>query len=360
MWRFPVDAFDTVYAVSDLHGDVDVAITLFRDVLRVIGNPPEAPPTVWRWVAPPRTCVVVCGDVVDRSRHEGRGGPRYGENERQSLLPDDLVVLHLLNHWARLADVEGSGCKVLRLLGNHEVFGATATSADCVSLCSLRLLAGLEQHDADPAANRCASFATPGAAFFDAIWSPRSVRLLVQIGPYLFTHAGISSRTLRMLHDVDVDDVDAVVAGWSDDVRRAMVQRRLDGLAPGIADILYSRVMALHPDEDDRAGVGILARHLLGRWSAVTGVPAHTLVIGHNTCTPSMCRSATAHVHLERSSNQGDNLVVPTYKHLGLCGEDDDDDDDDDGRRRPWINATVCVTTGRPVVWRLDVGASRA
>lgn len=102
---YAADAFAVVFAVADLHGDVDVAITLFCDIMQVVAW--DTPNSLWRWVARAPTCVVVCGDVVDRSRGKCRGGPAFGENGHQKELPDDLFLLHLLNHWSTLATAAG-------------------------------------------------------------------------------------------------------------------------------------------------------------------------------------------------------------------------------------------------------------
>lgn len=107
---YATDAFAVVFAVADLHGDVDATLTLFCDIMQVVAWNREhtAHTGSWRWVARAPTCVVVCGDVVDRSRGKGRGGPTFGENKHQTALPDDLFLLHLLNHWSALAAAAGS------------------------------------------------------------------------------------------------------------------------------------------------------------------------------------------------------------------------------------------------------------
>lgn len=63
--------------------------------------------------------MVVCGDVLDRSR--GNGANKGGENDRQTTFPDDLWVLKLLNRWATLAEGAETGCALIRLLGNHDI-----------------------------------------------------------------------------------------------------------------------------------------------------------------------------------------------------------------------------------------------
>ena len=179
-WYYPADAFDTVYAASDLHGDVDVTVTIFRDLLGVVAHPEDCA-TTWRWVAPPRTCVVICGDVVDRSRVARRGGSDYGENERQSELPDDLFVVKLLNHWAYLADTAGTGCKVFRLLGNHEVGALRGDERylhPAVGKAEKDLL-GLDQET------------LYGPAWELGRWL-RSLPVLLKLGPILFAHGGPS------------------------------------------------------------------------------------------------------------------------------------------------------------------------
>jgi len=109
------DRFDTIYVIGDLHADVGLTMRIFRDKLHLVNVHPDGH---WHWVGGPRICVVVCGDVTDRSRNpNARSTP--GENEEQQSMPDDLHVLLMLNRWAELA-VESSSL-LIRLLGNHDV-----------------------------------------------------------------------------------------------------------------------------------------------------------------------------------------------------------------------------------------------
>jgi hypothetical protein len=108
-WYYSAAAFPTVYAVGDLHGDVETAITLFRDVLGAVRFIEDT--GSWAWTLPSRTAVVVCGDVVDRSR--GFRRTTKGENVSQADLPDDLFLLRLLNEW----DTLPSFCVVSPLCG---------------------------------------------------------------------------------------------------------------------------------------------------------------------------------------------------------------------------------------------------
>jgi hypothetical protein len=83
-WYYPADSYDTIYAVSDLHGDVDVLLLLFTVTLGVVR---EEPAGAWQWVAPGRVCVVICGDVVDRSRGQNEGGPPTGKTPTSGNCP---------------------------------------------------------------------------------------------------------------------------------------------------------------------------------------------------------------------------------------------------------------------------------
>lgn len=53
---YPSDEWDTVYALSDVHGDVGIVLTLFCDVMKVVERnlDPTSDPKTWRWVAPHR------------------------------------------------------------------------------------------------------------------------------------------------------------------------------------------------------------------------------------------------------------------------------------------------------------------
>ena len=121
-------------------------------------------------------------------------------------------------------------------------------------------------------------------------------------------------------------------------------------LPPGVSDILQSRVLSV-----SAPCPALLATYVLRHWNQLLGVVARAIVTGHNTTTRSLCRThaADCHVHTQRADATGAAGVsgaCATYNTLGAIG---------DANTGPWINASVDAT-GRPVVWRLDVGASRA
>ena len=80
-WYHPADAFDRVYAVSDLHGDVDVLLELFQTTLRVVTQTPS-PEGRWVWTAPPRTCA---GQAL-KGRSRRRSARANGARIQQHLL----------------------------------------------------------------------------------------------------------------------------------------------------------------------------------------------------------------------------------------------------------------------------------
>jgi hypothetical protein len=350
-WYYPAEAFDAVYAVSDLHGDVEVALSLFCNVLAVV----ERRQGFWVWSAPPRTCVVICGDTVDRSRRHGHGGPLYGENDLQDTQPDDLYLLRLLNHWAFLADTANNGGKLLRLIGNHEVHGAEDDGPiTYVSTHSARLLwrcvERLVPAPKDPndqrekqgvwLANRRASFSTLGGAYFRAIWYERSAHVLIQIGPFLFTHAGVTHETVDC--GIDPDDMRSMV--------REYMLRLRPSLPTGVQDIMFTRQ---YNTTSESPNPGVVARSVVDRWTGAFDRHTSMLVVGHNATTPGTVYRASADAAILIHTRRVTGSIPRTYDtpepaHSFFLDP-----------AAPWINASA-DDDGRPSVWRVDVAASRA
>lgn len=334
VWYHPGDAYDTVYAVSDLHGDVDVLLALFTTTLGVVRDGARG----WEWVAPGRVAVVVCGDVVDRSRGNHAGGSAYGENARQREMPDDLYMLRLLNEWADLAAAAAPPGAVLRVLGNHEVFSATL--GPFASHQSMRMLYDAVEHHIgarDVHENRVASFTTPYGAYFQAIWHARSVGLLVQIGGVLFLHAGLTPRTMHYLQETGHDPEDMLA-----DVR-AYVLGETDRLHPAVNDVLQDRTLA-----EDTARTAGRARYVQRCWNALfpDHEPVHTLVVGHCAQFPDTVAD-DVRVHGGRLSAPVDDPQVFTSPLVPWNGG------------LPLVNCS-CDANGIPVLWRVDTGQSRA
>lgn len=51
MPSYPSDQWDQVFAVGDLHGDVDLTVRLFRDVLKVVKGGDGSSLDGWTWKA---------------------------------------------------------------------------------------------------------------------------------------------------------------------------------------------------------------------------------------------------------------------------------------------------------------------
>jgi hypothetical protein len=280
---FTADTFATVFAISDLHGDVDAAIVLFCDVMRVV-QWDQGHQNSWHWISPVPTCVVVCGDVLDRSRGNGQGGPEFGENERQNTLPDDLFLLHMLNHWSDLAAEAGSA--LIRIIGNHEVFLYDGYASDYGKGV---LYDRVERHhnaNGDTHLNHRLSFRTPGAAYWDAIWYKGVVALWLQIGEWLFVHAGLTPRAVDALHPHN--KAIQILRNWA-----SKSEPSIDRLPAGIVDALQTRCMDVG---NPRAGC--MARNMLNRWSRVSQHPPATkLVVGHSVQFPNDSETVLVHSH---------------------------------------------------------------
>lgn len=331
-WYYDAAAFDTVYAIGDTHGDVESAIVLFRDVLQAVRF--DAATRQWAWVLPPRSAVVVCGDVVDRSRALRR--PTQGENAQQDQLPDDLFLLRLFNHWDALAMETGS--RVFRLVGNHEVFPETiqhSTGND-----ERLLYERVEKHPAcgrDLTCNRVLSFTTPGSAYYEAIWNDNRARVVLQIGGWLFVHGGLTDRAVEYARTRSV-------AGIPEVVREFVVGLR-EEVPGGVRDLLQSRAL-----DHVNASAGSEARRLLNLWGAATGKPAPAcLVVGHSLQLAADLVLHRNHVMVHRHLTTRGGAPQQRYEDLDApTGRSD----------RPAINASV-DGRGRVSIFRVDVGLSR-
>jgi hypothetical protein len=337
---YAADVFEVVFAVSDLHGDVELTMTLFGDVMRVVAWDRGS----WRWVADPvTTCVVVCGDVVDRYRSGGTY-PEKGENVLQTEQPDDLFLLRLLNQWSRLAAAAGGA--VIRLIGNHEAF-AYPTYA---SHRSKQLLYDrTERHHAaggDLDHNHRLSFTTPGAAYWDAIWSDGVVALWVQIGGWLFVHAGLTPAAVRALHPHD--RAFRTLREW---VSERSPHR---SLPIGIRDALETRTL-----NTSNGLAGTHTRMLLNDWSRHSGHPTAVLVVGHcvqsmeaffPTVGHSLCHAHRIHRALADRTTWWHS--IDTWEHLEYCTGTTN-------QSQSRITAAVDAN-GELSLVRIDVGVSRA
>lgn len=169
-----------VYAIGDLHGDVEAAMACFAACKGCIEveQLSLAPPLSWsvRWVAGCKDAVVQCGDVLDRSRNAWV----EDVNELESGADEELILLacNLLSMQAR---VHG-GC-FARLLGNHELMNvsgdmryATRRSHSYYQQCC-----GGRKANFEPGSRGARDLVGFGA------------RCIARVGNFVFMHAGIAT-----------------------------------------------------------------------------------------------------------------------------------------------------------------------
>lgn len=170
----------TLLIVGDVHGDLGRALTLLVQ-LRVVTF--DAPTSRITWVAEPGTMLVQMGDQLDSAvRCQPGGGAAAAEGWETH--PDTSVV----ELFAALESMAlARGCRVLSLLGNHEIMNCLGAFEYC-SPESLAMTGG--------AAGRRALLA-PGSDFCRRYLADRP--LFARVGNLLLSHAGVLPRHLPAL-----------------------------------------------------------------------------------------------------------------------------------------------------------------
>ena len=250
---YPSDAWDTVFAVGDIHGDVGLTIRLFCDVIGVVKYTHT---NTWEWVAPAKTCVVVCGDVLDRSRKKGVSGD--GENKEQKNFPDDYYVLLLLNEWSKLAKTHE--CAILRILGNHDIQvlpGYSSDKGNELLLIKDKICGGTQN------ALKCRELSFQKGLYFDAIWSGNP-SLYVQIGSWFFTHSG--EIETKRIQDMLKDETQSLAS-----IKKQMQNGKIDAL---FLQFVSGRSVLTKTAED--------LEILMDTWNRHHGHAIQHMVIGHN------------------------------------------------------------------------------
>ena len=180
-----------VVAIGDVHGDLGALLACLRMSECVAFAEGEAP----RWVAEPGTAMVVLGDVVDRFRsgEEGDGIAREADAATRlvkslgEMRDEEKRILQLLNDLAEQA--EAAGGHLCRLVGNHEYMQADPTdkgfhyASDYSSPFSMGgdgPAFWKRRHD---------SFAS---GEMHALVGARAPKVAVKIGPHVFCHGGFN------------------------------------------------------------------------------------------------------------------------------------------------------------------------
>jgi hypothetical protein len=196
-----------VYVVGDIHGDYEAALVCLRDVCNVMkcSVDPNTKDVKYTWIAKPSTVVIILGDVVDRARQ--------GEYSTPGEVPfEEVRILDMINQLAEQASNKES--MVIRLLGNHEIMNmGLLRRFQRHALLNIKQFATKKslEHEFVPESlidtpkggyepyeiKRFESFTKNGGTYFSLIGAC-DPKVMVQIGPFLFMHAGVSMKAIGL------------------------------------------------------------------------------------------------------------------------------------------------------------------
>lgn len=182
---WPESAFDTLWAIGDLHGDLTTAIVCLRDLARVAT---KRGPGRWEWTAPPRTCVVVLGDVLDRCRKGTKLEPdTMGRNVGIGEQPnEEAMLLDLLVQLKQGAHTRQGA--LIFLLGNHELHNlADPTVHHAMQTCTEMYKGRYEER---------ARSLRPGGDLHRRLLALEPLAM-AQVGPWVFAHACLHESHVR-------------------------------------------------------------------------------------------------------------------------------------------------------------------
>jgi len=149
------DPTKTIYALSDIHADIQAFIISLRDCAKVISkddyNPNVEDPYLnymlekdlnteeeqydtslgYRWIKP-NTYVVICGDILDGARPKNTifGIVLQKDRQEHDYLQSEIKLLMFINELNRQAIEKGS--RIFKIMGNHDMenIKGTATFID--------------------------------------------------------------------------------------------------------------------------------------------------------------------------------------------------------------------------------------
>jgi hypothetical protein len=298
---WPASRFDTLWAIGDLHGDLTTAIVCLRDLARVARRVVDkrrervddtvVVPGKWEWCAPPRTCVIVLGDVLDRRRAGTKlvldaTGRQVGVGEQ----PDEEV--HLLD---LLADLQrqAPACDgaLIFLLGNHEL----ANLSNCSVGHAKRTCTDMW----DPRAR--AQSLLPGGTLHSRLLA-LSPRALVQVGEWVFAHACIHSDAVRTAETFRMHVLDFVNTNTAAAFRTALDAQVLHALTEtllGKHGLCTYRGLSGDEECARSQSLGGCALAAFTEHNAKHGVPAvRHVVVGHSCQFSRDARACGAAEHL--------------------------------------------------------------
>ena len=166
-----LDKKDRIIIIGDLHADYNKTIDLFKslELIKEINNK-----YIWN-AKPSNTVVVQLGDQLDG------GGRGVGESS------GEIKIINFMENMHNEAFLKGGG--VYSLIGNHEVMNL---------LGDFRYASKKDIKDQGGEELRKQLF-KPGGDLFNRLSCTRNV--ILQIGSFLFTHAGIVPNNLKDVSD---------------------------------------------------------------------------------------------------------------------------------------------------------------
>jgi hypothetical protein len=370
----PASFAKRVYAVGDFHGDYGAAVACFRDVCQVmrVDFPVDAEEPAYVWTAPEGTVVVVLGDLVDRARlPKTRVTP--GE------IPfEEVRVLHMVNKLAEQASRAGS--LVVRLFGNHEISNiGTMKRDEELALANTELhvtRASLHTEFYDKDSKEETTYEDLGLARLRSFWGETyyslltacDPKLMVQVGPYLFMHAGVSLDVIYAFMDRKAADGGLNLHGVRlADFANDAIMECVRGRAYDERDPRYAFYKALFHDDSSLLWDREYALESLGYNGGTTALAVEMYnALNEQAAEENPAAGAVAPVdhfvvaHCTQFSRRGKETV---RVHAAADPARTDD------RRAAFGPATVESDSPFPhginasadgLVWRVDVGMSRA
>jgi hypothetical protein len=201
-----------IIVIGDVHGDIDRLMFILRSI-KIISLDLQ-------WIAEPQNTVVVqLGDQIDSI---SRGGD--GEWDQGKL---DLNVMLLMENLDEIAIAAGGGGRVLSVIGNHELLNLfhqfVFVSPNSLAMVDINQRKELFMRGNDTGIGKCTSILT-------------NRNVLLKVGPYLFSHAGLLREHLDILEQAGIKDLD-----YMNQLLRAYM--RGHQLTPAEAS-LFNRVIA--------------------------------------------------------------------------------------------------------------------
>ena len=169
-----------IYAIGDIHGDIEALLSCLIDVAKVMKIQNGKPV----WIGKD-SLVIFCGDYVDRFR----GGSQYkGEGE---ISYEEEKILYIIRYLDKLARKDNG--RIITVIGNHEVMNLekdfTYVSKFCLSRNNLFRTKQLQEED------RLKRFRI-GGIINDLLRNDGSIYAIAQIGDWIFCHGGMTQDTL--------------------------------------------------------------------------------------------------------------------------------------------------------------------